>query len=87
MKQSFNAKYPHGEFYVLIYPGSLAGERLIDYLNETGIRYLDYTHLFFNNDPRFCLAEDGHPSALAYKTIAEKLVEDLGLDDATTYRP
>jgi len=88
IKENFNAQYPRGEFYVLIYPSSQFGGRLIDYLKGMGIRYLDYRHLFFNNDPRFRLPEgDDHPSALAHKTIAEKLVEDLELDDAIKMYP
>jgi len=82
MKIAFNEKYPNGEFYALIYPGSIFAKEIIAHLNRLGVRYLNYSHLFIRNDPNYCLArEDLHPSALAYKTIAQTIVKDLRLNE------
>jgi hypothetical protein len=80
MRDEFRKKYPYGDFYVVIYPGSRYSKLLTTYFNDKGIRFLDYSRLFNARDPKFCLAkEDFHPSALAYQTIAEKIVKDLHL--------
>jgi len=81
MQHQFARKYPLGTFYVLIYPSLTYGKLLIPYLNEMGIKYLDYSDLFDRRDPRFRLAkEDGHPSPLAYRIIAERIIKDLRLE-------
>ncbi len=80
MQKEFKKKYPHSSFYLLIYPGSRHGKKLMEYLDEQGIQYLNYTKLFNAGEPRYYLSEeDLHPSPLAYQTISEKIVEDLNL--------
>ncbi len=80
MQKKFKRKYPQSSFIVLIYPGSMYGKKLMDYLDEQGIQYLNYTKLFNAGNPRYYLAEeDLHPSPLAYQTVSEKIVEELNL--------
>ncbi len=80
MQKEFKKKYPYSSFYVLIYPGSRHGNKLMEYLDEQNILYLNYTKLFNASEPRYYLAEeDLHPSPLAYQTISEKIIEDLNL--------
>jgi hypothetical protein len=80
MQKEFKKKYPHSSFYVLIYPGSRYGKKLMEYLDQQNILYLNYTTLFNASEPRYYLVEeDLHPSPLAYQTISGKIVEDLNL--------
>jgi hypothetical protein len=74
-------KFPRSAFYVVIYPGT-DSDRLVQYLKEGGIKYLDYTQLFDRSDPKFYLSEDDHhPAPLAYQLVAEQIVKDLHLDE------
>ena len=73
-------KFQNDNFYVLIYPGSLYGKRLIPYFKQGGIKYLDYSNLDFKGLP-FRL-RNRHPSPLAYKVLAERITKDLGIYDA-----
>lgn len=80
MQKEFKRKYPQSSFIVLIYPGSKYGDKLMGYLDEQSIQYLNYTNLFNNGESRYYLAEeDTHPSPLAYQTISKKILEDLNL--------
>jgi hypothetical protein len=78
--QRFRTIYPGGEFYVLIFPRSRYGDALMQDLKESGIWFLNYTHLFSMEDAQFFISpEERHPSALAYQLIAKQVVQDLHL--------
>jgi hypothetical protein len=47
----------------------------LDYRGD--IQVLDYRGLWKRNDPAYQIQGDWHPTPLAHKTIAEKLVTDL----------
>ena len=80
MDAIIKAKFPQSAFYVVIYPGTNS-DRLVQYLEEGGIKYHDYTRLFDPADPKFYLSEDDHhPAPLAYQLVAEQIVNDLHLD-------
>lgn len=73
-RDEFKRKFNSEEFYVLLYPGRKSA--LIPYLEQAGIKYLDYAKLF-PFTPAYRLFQDGHPSPLAYQTLAEQIVKDL----------
>lgn len=80
MDTAVKQKYPGSEFYVVIYPGPHP-DRLAGYIEAQGVKVLDYTKLFGHADPPYYLTkEDQHPSPLAYRTLAERIVKDLQLD-------
>jgi len=80
MDTMIKEKFPQSAFYVVIYPRTNS-DRLVQYLKEAGIKYLDYTQLFDRSDPKFSLSvDDHHPTPLAYQLVAEQIVKDLHLD-------
>jgi len=79
----FQRKFNSDDFYVLIYPGSRYGPRLIPYLKAAGVNYLDYSSLLDPTEPQFHLAGDLHPTAAAYKIIATRVVKDINLAGKT----
>jgi len=67
----YKQQFPKGEFYVTVYPGSKYGGRLIHFLKEMNIKYLDYSNLFDPTTGRYFLSwEDKHPNALAHRIVA-----------------
>lgn len=72
-------RYPESQFLVLFFPGALYAERLIPYLSQAGVPYLNYTHLFEDDSeggaPYFL--PDGHPAPRAHQCLAEALAADL----------
>lgn len=80
MDEAVKRKYPESEFYTVLYPGPHP-DRLAQYIQDKGVKVLDYSKLFSCYDPLYYIAEaDQHPSNLAYQTIAEHIVKDLQLD-------
>ncbi len=75
-------RIPDSLFYVIFYPGQKYTSQIVPYLEQKNIHYLDCSTLFDPySDSRFILAEeDKHPSAFAYRTLAEAIVKDLRLD-------
>ncbi len=82
-RNTFREKFNSDDFYVLIYPGaSRYGQRIIPYFESAGIKYLDYSDLIDPNKKEFHSGEgDYHPTAQAYKTVAARLVKDIGILD------
>lgn len=86
--QLYHKQFPSSNSYVLIYPGSIYGNRLKRFLINKEIGFLDYTNLFDHRDPEYVLApEDIHPNANATQAIARKVVQDLGLGEKTGNYP
>ncbi len=69
------------DFYVLFYPRATCSSLLIPHLDAANIKYLDYSTLFTDHEKDFW-QPDGHPTAKAYKIIAEKLTVDLDISDS-----
>lgn len=81
-RNAFREKFNSNDFYVLIYPGSRYGQRMIPYFESAGIRYLDYSDLIDPTKKAFHLGEsDHHPTAQAHKAVAARLVKDIGILD------
>lgn len=79
--RSFAQKFNNRPFYVLLFPGSgQCASALIPHLDEQGISYLDYSGLFNGAGPDLYLP-DGHPTARAYRLVAEALVQDLQIQN------
>ena len=76
----YKEQFPAGDFYVVIYPGSEYGTRLVKELSNAGIKTLDYSKIFNPGQSQYVLSpEDLHPSAKADEEVAEHLVRDLHL--------
>jgi hypothetical protein len=77
-RDHYREQFPLGEFYVVIYPSSLHGDKLVRELKDRDIKILDYSKLFDRHDPKYILAaEDHHPNALAYELVGRRLAHDL----------
>jgi hypothetical protein len=78
---SYKKQFPESDFYLLIYPGSQHASILKSFLEKSDIPYLDYSKLFNRSDPKYFIAfEDLHPNAYSNQLVAQKIVEDLGLN-------
>ncbi|HOE27620.1 MAG: hypothetical protein IT574_11635 [Candidatus Aureabacteria bacterium] len=79
MERGFKRHYPQGQFVMVIYPNSSMARLFLSKLAEKNIKVLDYTNLFDPELQEYKIRGERHPTALAYRTIARKLVEDLNL--------
>ncbi len=77
----FKEKFNSDDFYVIIYPGSYYGRTLAGYLKKAGIKYVDCKSTLNPNDPEFYIDEHRHPSAKAYRIMAEKLTAEIGIHE------
>ena len=75
----FAEQFKSDQFYLLIYP-SLGFDQFLPYLQAANIKYLDYSGLPEAQHEDFWLGE-GHPTAKAHRLMAEKLAQDLGLQE------
>ena len=78
---AFHQQFPDAEFYVLLYPGVRRGQRLIPYLSQAGVKYLDYARLIDWPHPGLTQADGAHPTAQGHKIVAAQLAKDLGIFD------
>lgn len=76
-RDEFKKQFQSDEFYVLLYPGNIKVGDIRPQLQAAGIKYLDYSDLLNPQAPENHLPLDAHPTPLAYRRIAEKLVADL----------
>jgi hypothetical protein len=77
-------QFPDSEFRVLLYPGARRAKAMAERLRVRGLRVLDYAALFRavrreSPDAPLKIPDDGHPTPLAYRLLAEALVRDLHL--------
>jgi hypothetical protein len=78
---SYKKQFPTDAFYVVIFPGAVqsTSDQLITMLTESGIRCLDYRGLAEFSGTEYRIPVDLHPSAKWNKRLAERIVNDLGL--------
>lgn len=80
-RKEFRKQFENDNFYVVLYPSAEVGRedtrKIIPYLKEASINYLDYTSLFDPASKAYKNGADHHPSAKAYETLAHKLSQDL----------
>lgn len=74
----FRKKFNSEDFYVIFYPHSIFGIKMIPYLEKAGIKYLDYS-LLYMPDKEFRIEGDGHPNKKAYLDLALRITKDLGI--------
>jgi hypothetical protein len=63
------------EFYVVVYPRRI-DVQILPYLDDLGIRYLDYSRLFNPLEAGMSHPIDEHPSPKANRKLAQKLAAD-----------
>lgn len=66
-------------FYVVCYPGATLARRLVPMLRARGISVVDYADWRGWDEAKYRIPYDGHPTPEAYRVIAARLVQDLGL--------
>ena len=76
-KSAYQEKFGNDNFYVLIWPGATTAKQLISYLDEQGIRYLDYYSRINFGDEKYQIRGDGHPSSIAQQELAQLIAEDI----------
>jgi hypothetical protein len=80
-RNTFQAKYNHDDFYVVIY--SDEGdyfEDMLPYFEQFGLKILNYDErLKLNSDEGLAIAGDGHPTGKAHRIVAGWIVTDLGI--------
>ena len=76
-KTAYQENFGNDNFYVLIWPGATTGKQLIPYLEEQGIRYLDYFSSINFAEEKYQIQGDGHPSASAQQAVAQLIAEDI----------
>jgi hypothetical protein len=81
MKNEYQKKFGSEKFYVFIKSESWIGQQLAERLDVRGIKNFNIQSIFNGGDRAlYRLSEDdGHPSALAQRMMAEKIVQDLQL--------
>jgi len=82
-RDRFQKTFPNSRFCVLLYPGKpnaeLSGKRIIPFLEQAGLEFLDFTALIDMRQPAFTIKEDGHPTGAANRRVAERLAAELRL--------
>ena len=81
-QERYRALFKNDNFYVIISPAThpddvASSVAIIPFLKKEGVKYLDYSTLFYLSRDGYNLKGDGHPTALADRTIAEKLAADV----------
>jgi hypothetical protein len=80
-RDEYRKKFDSDRFYVVFYPGSSYAPAMIPYLRREGIRYLDYSGRHDLNGEDYHIPADGHPNPRFYRSMAELLAGDAGLND------
>jgi hypothetical protein len=80
-RNTFEEEFESDSFYVLFYPGSKYSQKMIPYLKDADVKYLDYSKLIDTTSLDFHIEGDGHPTAQAFETVAAKLVKSLEIAD------
>jgi hypothetical protein len=76
----FKEQFKDSEFYVLLYPGNAHARRLKPYLDEAGVKYLDYTALIDRSKPEYRIVGDKNASVYAnlIDEVDDRQVEGVG---------
>ena len=77
----FRDAFHSDRFYVVLCPGEPWALRMKSFLEDAGVRCLDYASVIDARNPAFRIPGDPHPTPQVYKTLAEKIAEDVGLKD------
>ena len=63
--------------YMMPIPVAQTYDRLTDQLQNDQVTVLDYRGLWSGDDPDYYIPLDWHPTPLAHRTLAQRLVEDI----------
>lgn len=82
-RNNFRTKFNSDNFYVVIYPGAKRfSKKMISYLKEANVKYLDLSDLLDKplleeklNRDLFYIKGDGHPTAKLHELVGKKLAE------------
>lgn len=74
-QREYQRQFGNDQFYVVLTPGW--DEGIEPYLEELGVRHLDYQRMVYYWQERYHFQGDGHPRPLFYKIVAEQLVNDV----------
>ena len=76
----YRRRFPGSEFYMVIFPRSNNFTGVTPGLRQAGVKVLDYSALIPPYPQTgYAIEHDGHPSPLAYRELAGRMVQDLGL--------
>lgn len=73
--RNYKKNFGKNNFYLVIYPGQ--DNKILKHIKEKGIKVLDYSKLFDNNNPLYTIPGDFHPTPFAYEIVAKQLAEDI----------
>jgi len=72
-KELYEQQFPNSDFYVVLLPKKNAHRRILPYLEQAEIKYLDYLDLLDPNAPGYAFVGDGHPTPAANQALANQL--------------
>jgi hypothetical protein len=72
----YRAVFGSNHFYVVLFPSIYRDFRVVPYLRRWGVPVLDYSHLFDPTSPGLFIEGDRHPTAEAYRRVANHLAQD-----------
>ena len=77
-EQEFHRQFPEGDFLIIIGPNSLLAPRLVKFLDEFNVPYVDHSQLLDKEQPEYKLHRtEGHPNGSYYWRIAHELKLDF----------
>ena len=77
-KKEFEVQFPGSKFYVLLAPGSKLSPRLIPFLKNLNIDFIDCSQLLNPKNPEYLTHyTDRHPNALYYKKLAKAVAQEI----------
>ncbi|MCX6183113.1 MAG: hypothetical protein NT150_14455 [Bacteroidetes bacterium] len=65
------------DLILLIYPGSVLHEKVLEHININLIEVVDYSSLATKGDENYFFKTDGHPNALLNKIVAGRILVDI----------
>jgi hypothetical protein len=88
-KRLAERQFENTRFYVLLYPdppeGEMSAKRMVPFLQQAGIDYLDFTELLDVRQPEFRIKGDDHPTGLTHQEVASELVRRIIQNSGTEY--
>lgn len=84
-RDAFERQFANGRFLVMVYPEHPAGpspHAIVPYLEEAGVKCLDYSGLIDLNQDGYLIPVDLHPMGEAHAKVASQLASDLPLSQS-----
>ncbi|KAA0992726.1 hypothetical protein [Dyadobacter aurulentus] len=77
-EEEYIKRFKKNRFYVVIFPGNPLPVEMKKLLQDSKIKYFDYSGLT-STDDKMLPFDNAHPAPVLYKMVAKKLSEDLAL--------